>query len=114
MTPKHRRGLSVRYRRVARVQRSLGHASAAAKTLLEWKALWANQPRELCKIAWELMLCAAYPNKGHNKLSPEQTVERLRCAFLSLEVVREALVSGFTGGVGRALLKARRALAAGH
>jgi tetratricopeptide (TPR) repeat protein/tRNA A-37 threonylcarbamoyl transferase component Bud32 len=103
MTPKHRRGLSDRYRSVARVQRSLGQARAAAETLLEWKSLWPNQPRELCKIAWELMLCAAYPNKGHNNLSPERTVDRLRCAFLSLEVVREALASGFIGGVGRAL-----------
>jgi tetratricopeptide (TPR) repeat protein/tRNA A-37 threonylcarbamoyl transferase component Bud32 len=102
MTLKHRRGLSDRYRSVARVQRSLGQVRAAARTLLEWKALWPNQPRELCKIAWELMLCAAYPIKGHNMLSPERTVDRLRCAFLSLEIVREALASGFIGSVGRA------------
>jgi hypothetical protein len=102
MTPKHRRGLSDRYRSVARVQRSLGQLRAAAKTLLEWKSLWPNQPRELCKIAWELMLCAAYPNKGHNMLSAEQSAERLRCAFLSLEVAREALANRFIGGVGRA------------
>jgi tetratricopeptide (TPR) repeat protein len=91
MTPKHRRGLSDRYRCVARVQRSLGQVRAAAKTLLEWKALWPNQPRELCKVSWELMLCAAYPGKGHNNPWPERTVDRLRCAFLSLEVVREAV-----------------------
>jgi tetratricopeptide (TPR) repeat protein len=103
MTPKHRRGLSDRYRSVARVQRSLGQVRAAATTLLEWKVLWPNQPRELCKIACELMLCAAYPNKAHNNFSPERTVDRLRCALLALEVVRDALASGILGGAGRAL-----------
>jgi hypothetical protein len=86
------------------VQRSLGQVRAAAATLLEWKALWPNQPRELCKVAWELMFCAVYPNRGHNNLSPERTVDRLRCAFLALKIVREAITSGFDGGVGRARL----------
>jgi hypothetical protein len=75
----------------------------SAEIDVEWKALWPNQPRELCEIAWELMLCAAYPNKDHNKLSPERIVKRLRCALLSLEVARDALASGFLGGIGRAL-----------
>jgi serine/threonine-protein kinase len=101
INPKHRRGLSDRYRYVARVQRSLGRAGEAATTLLEWKTLWPNEPVELCRIAWELGLCAASLNKGHKNLSPEQTAEQRRCAILAVEVFREALACTFRASTGR-------------
>jgi tetratricopeptide (TPR) repeat protein len=80
---------------VAKWQRALGQAAAAAETALKRRALWPDNGTELYDAACELALCVPVIGRGKPEGSSTLDAERRRYADLALETLRAAVGHGF-------------------
>ncbi len=93
--PRHRELLSLSYQDLANEQRRLSRPADAAATALELRKLWPKNPTELYNVACEVTRCIPLVGKDKTNLTAEEQAERQKYADQALEVLREAIGSGF-------------------
>ena len=94
----YRRGLSVHYAALADLQRQRGRAAEAVAATTERAKLWPNNGGELFRAACELALAAEVVGKGKAELSPAEREEHDRYTAMAVELLRQAVASGYRDG----------------
>jgi serine/threonine-protein kinase len=78
------------YHRLARTHRAMGDLDRAAEVLLKCQRLAPDDPRGLCQVARELVLCMEAVGRGKTTLTAEDEARHRRFACLAVRTLRRA------------------------